>query len=56
MPRRAHARGCARSAPRADVACTHLQVALEETKLSAAELQKILDPVTMVEAQPRAKL
>jgi aspartate ammonia-lyase len=32
------------------------QVALEETKLSAAELAKILDPVTMVEPKPRSKL
>jgi hypothetical protein len=31
-------------------------VAVEDTKLSAAELAKILDPVTMVEPAPRAKL
>ena len=35
---------------------TIAEVAVEETKLSAAELHKILDPVTMVEPAPRAKL
>ena len=35
---------------------TIAEVAVEETKLSAEELAKILDPVTMVEPAPRAKL
>jgi hypothetical protein len=44
-------RGCKLMCPPLSV-----QVALEETKLSAEELTKILDPVTMVEPTPRAKL
>ncbi len=35
---------------------TITEVALEETKLTAAELQTILDPVTMVEPTVRSKL
>jgi fumarate hydratase class II len=51
-------RCCACSARAAHLTQTaaRSQVAVEDTKLSAAELAKILDPVTMVEPAPRAKL
>ena len=35
---------------------TIAEVAVEDTKLSAQELEKILDPITMVEPAPRPKL